>query len=199
MIPGLSHLSYEERLKRMDLPSLSYRRLRGDAIETFKHLHGFYLVDSTKLLPLAQPAEGVSTRGHELKLQKRACRTSIRANVLGLRIVKFWNLLPEHLVNGFLCELLQRTFRPILCKDSVLHTYRRQLSEDTVQVNTFVFKISFKLYKPSSTSSAGRCFFACRIINAWNNLPLSTYFSSVNAFKRSISKTDFSEFLKYDV
>jgi len=98
MIPGLSHLSYEERLKRMDLPSLSYRRLRGDAVETFKHLHGFYLVDSTKLLPLAQPAEGVSTRGHELKLQKRACRTSIRANVLGLRIVKFWNLLPEHLV-----------------------------------------------------------------------------------------------------
>ena len=27
MIPGLSHLSYEERLKRMGLPSLSYRRL----------------------------------------------------------------------------------------------------------------------------------------------------------------------------
>jgi len=40
---------------------------------------------------------------------------------------------------------------------------------------------------------------AASLINAWNNLPLSTDFSSVNAFKRSISKTDFSEFLKYDV
>ena len=49
--------SYKERLKRIGLPSLSYRRLRGDVIETFKHLHGFYLVDSTKPLPLAQPTE----------------------------------------------------------------------------------------------------------------------------------------------
>ena len=49
----------------------------------------------------------------------------------------------------------------------------------------------YKLYKPSSTSSARSRFFACRIINALNNLPLSTDFSSVNAFKRSISKTDF--------
>jgi len=45
MIPGLSQLSYEERLKKMSLPSLSYRRLRGDPVETFKHLQGFYLVD----------------------------------------------------------------------------------------------------------------------------------------------------------
>jgi len=34
-----------------------------------------------------EPTEGVSTRGHELKLQKRACRTSVRTNILGLRIV----------------------------------------------------------------------------------------------------------------
>jgi len=98
MIAGLSHLSYDERLKRMGLPSLSYRRLSGDDIETFKHQHGIYLVDSTKLLWLAQPSEGVSTCGHELKLQKRARKTSIRANVLELRIVNFWNLLPEDLV-----------------------------------------------------------------------------------------------------
>jgi len=37
------------------------------------------------------------------------------------------------------------------------------------------------------------------VIKAWNNLPLSTDFTSVNAFKRSISKTDLSEYLKYDV
>jgi len=29
-------LCYEDRLKAMDLPSLLYRRLRGDAIETYK-------------------------------------------------------------------------------------------------------------------------------------------------------------------
>jgi hypothetical protein len=33
MVPGLAKLCYEERLKKMDLPSLAYRRARGDAIE----------------------------------------------------------------------------------------------------------------------------------------------------------------------
>ena len=34
MVPGLHNLHYGERLRRMDLPSLMYRRLRGDVIET---------------------------------------------------------------------------------------------------------------------------------------------------------------------
>jgi len=37
--------------------------------------------------------------------------------------------------------------------------------------------------------------FACRIINVWNGLPLSMDFSSLNVFKRSIFKTDLSEYL----
>ena len=32
-------------------------------------------------------------------------------------------------------------------------------------------------------------------INVWNGLPLSTDFSTLNAFKRSIFKTDLSEYL----
>ena len=32
LIPGLSDLSYEDRLRRLKLPSLAYRRSRGDMI-----------------------------------------------------------------------------------------------------------------------------------------------------------------------
>jgi len=53
MIPGLKHLCYEDRLKAMDLPSLPHRRLRGDAIETYKYLHGEYQID-IPFLPLNQ-------------------------------------------------------------------------------------------------------------------------------------------------
>jgi len=49
LVPSLNKLSYEERLKQMGLPSLSYRRLRGDVIQTFKYLHGIY---STRLIVL---------------------------------------------------------------------------------------------------------------------------------------------------
>ena len=33
LIPGIRNLSYTERLKRLKLPTLKYRRLRGDLIE----------------------------------------------------------------------------------------------------------------------------------------------------------------------
>ena len=33
----------------------TYRRIRGDAIETFKYMHNIYSVDSSTLIPLRQP------------------------------------------------------------------------------------------------------------------------------------------------
>ena len=70
----------------MKLPFLAFRRLRGDLIEVYKHLHGVYRVDSTELLPLGT-REGAATRGHSLKLQKTRCRTLLQANSFGMKIV----------------------------------------------------------------------------------------------------------------
>ncbi len=36
MLPGMPDKSYEERLKILDIPSLTYRRLRGDMLEIFR-------------------------------------------------------------------------------------------------------------------------------------------------------------------
>ena len=42
MLPGMEDLTYEERLCKLKVPTLVYRRLRGDMIEVFMILHGFY-------------------------------------------------------------------------------------------------------------------------------------------------------------
>jgi len=39
---SIKHLTYENRLKKLYLPTLKYRRARGDMIEVFKILHGYY-------------------------------------------------------------------------------------------------------------------------------------------------------------
>ena len=63
LIPGMKDLSYEERLK-MDLPTLSYRRIRGDLIETYQILTGKYDPNVSSILPLNnnQVCRGIRTK-----------------------------------------------------------------------------------------------------------------------------------------
>ena len=54
----------------------------------------------------------------------------------------------------------------------------------------------YKLYKPQTTKTARKNFFAERVINVWNSLPPVVDFSSLACFKRTIINVDFTEFLK---
>ena len=47
LIPELRGLDYEERLSRLGLYSLEFRRMRGDLIETYKIMKGIDRVDAT--------------------------------------------------------------------------------------------------------------------------------------------------------
>jgi len=49
----------------MKLPSLVYRRHRGDMIEIYKYLHGMYSVPYDSVLKKAVPS---ALRGHNYKL-----------------------------------------------------------------------------------------------------------------------------------
>ena len=39
---GLASMPYEDRLRELKLPSLYYRRFRGDTRQIFKLIHGFF-------------------------------------------------------------------------------------------------------------------------------------------------------------
>jgi ribonuclease P/MRP protein subunit RPP40 len=94
MVPGLRDLPYEERLKKLRLPSLQYRRQRGDMINTYKFCQGDFKVDTPWLLREDQ----TRTRGHPYKLKKKYARLEIRKNTFSHRIVDNWNSLPETVV-----------------------------------------------------------------------------------------------------
>ena len=46
-LPTYCDLSYEDRMRKLSLSSLAYRRLHGDAIETFKIATGKYDTDAS--------------------------------------------------------------------------------------------------------------------------------------------------------
>nr|XP_054774628.1 39S ribosomal protein L21, mitochondrial-like [Lytechinus pictus] len=65
MIPGLQSLQYEQRLQRLNLHSLFYRRRRGDMITVYKLLNGKLGISSDIFFT---PAIHSATRGHKFKL-----------------------------------------------------------------------------------------------------------------------------------
>ena len=94
-IPGLHNLDYEERLKTIGIPSMSYRRIRGDLIEIYKYTHGLYNCTSPFVLN-----QNGSTRGHSYKLKKQFCSTSLRQNFFTIRAIDTWNNLNDSVVNA---------------------------------------------------------------------------------------------------
>ena len=89
LVPGLADLEYEERLKRLRLPTLAYRRLRGDLIEVYKILSGKY--DSDVCEGLIDRREGERSTGHPLKIFKERPNKDIRKYGFPHRVVDIWN------------------------------------------------------------------------------------------------------------
>ena len=48
----LKDMSYKQRLKTLKLPTLSYRRLRGDMIEVYKIIKGVYDKEAASFLKM---------------------------------------------------------------------------------------------------------------------------------------------------
>ena len=95
LIPAMKGKTYPERLKRLGLPTLEYRRERADMVEVYKIMNDIDLANKDKLF---QMATFQATRGHPLKLFKRRSRLNVRANSFSMRVIDNWNSLPTNVV-----------------------------------------------------------------------------------------------------
>jgi len=81
---SLKHLSYSERLKQLQLPTLKYRHLRGDMIQVFKIVHKYYDVCAVVKLNFNTLS---TTRGNKYKLQKSASHYNFKKFSFCSRVV----------------------------------------------------------------------------------------------------------------
>ena len=96
--PSLRELPYEQRLHQLNLPSMFYRRQRGDMIMVFQILTGRLPILDGQLFTRADRQQG--TRGHHLKLRKPPVHSLIRQHSFAIRVINEWNNLPEHVVSA---------------------------------------------------------------------------------------------------
>ena len=98
MVPGLSNLSYSERLIKLKLPTLAYRRARGDMIQVFKLTHDKIGYD--KSLPPLLKYSSTGLRGHEKKLYVPGANKDIRKYSFSNRVISIWNSLPKEIISA---------------------------------------------------------------------------------------------------
>ena len=95
-IPGFQNLSYTQRLKKLNLPTLAYRRLRGSMIEVYKIIN-VYDAEVTPHLDIRT----YRTRGHHQRLYvKPAKKLHPKHHSFQYRIVNPWNSLPSEVISS---------------------------------------------------------------------------------------------------
>ena len=96
LIKGLKKNRYEERLRKLRLPTLKYRRIRGNMIEVYKVISGKYDSSVSVRIPTN---EEYFTRGNKYKLIKDSFRLDIRKYSFSYRIVNIGNSLPNQVAH----------------------------------------------------------------------------------------------------
>ena len=101
LVDGLKNLEYEERLRRCDLTTLRFRRMRGDMIEMWKH---FNVYDRDILSPSFTPNERPVRNGnHKFQLYQRRPgdgERGVQTNSYYFRTTEIWNGLPTFVVES---------------------------------------------------------------------------------------------------
>lgn len=131
MVPGLEGLSYEERLKKLNLPTLAYRRARGDMIETYKILTDKYdSICSQGILTLRE--ENIS-RGNSLKLFKKRSRLDVRKHAFPCRVIDNWNQLSEWVVGAKSIKQFEGRLDKFWINQELKYNYKAKIHRTLLQ------------------------------------------------------------------
>ena len=95
---GVKDLDYPERMKFLKLPSLEFRRLRGDLIETYKICNNIY--DPATTSNLFDFNSFDKTRSNGLKITKITTNHNQFQQFFTNRVINLWNNLPSHVAKS---------------------------------------------------------------------------------------------------
>ena len=99
LVDGMKDLDYSERLKKLNLPTLLYRRERGDMIQVWKHFNTYdksNLSSSFRINPR-------TSRKHRYQLTWNKSKDGVhgvQTNSFYFRTANVWNNLPPNIVEA---------------------------------------------------------------------------------------------------
>ena len=105
IVPALFELPYCERLKKLKIPTLSYRRLRAALLFLYKYHHDLVDINLDTHCNICrssnplEPSLSHSTRGHNMKIRIQR-HQGIRQRLFFTKTIPIWNTLRDTPVNA---------------------------------------------------------------------------------------------------
>ena len=103
LIPGFYNLSYQDRLRKLNLPTLAYRRARGDMIEVYKMLAekgGYDQALPCLFTRTSSLHDRPSHWSHSKQVYHLGSKNNILLHSFTHRVQNTWNNLPEEVVKA---------------------------------------------------------------------------------------------------
>jgi len=110
---------------QLKLPTLKYRRLRGDMIEVFKILTGKYDINVTFSF---EKHQDYRTRRHNLKLVNYRCHYDLRKSFFCTRIINTWNSFPESVISACTTDSFKNKLDKFWSNQDLLYNYKAELT-----------------------------------------------------------------------
>ena len=126
LIPKIKNLTYPERLKALNLPTLSYRRIRGDMIEVYKIISNIYDSNTSQTILNFREKNSINLRGHQFTLEHKRLYTPSRVNYFANRVVNNCNSLPDNVVGAGTLNMFKNSLDRLWSKQDLLYNYRKK-------------------------------------------------------------------------
>jgi len=123
LIHGFEKSSYSERLRKCELPTLKYRRIRGDITETYKIITGIYDREAS---PVVKLNLSTITRGNRYKLDTHRTKYDLRKYFFTNRIVYVWNSLPDTVVMSETVNQLKNRLDKFWSNQDIIYNYKAE-------------------------------------------------------------------------
>ena len=108
LVKSLRHMSAEERRQSLNLYPLSYRRLRGDLLETYKILNSLTKIDYRQFWEVKQTRNGPTLMKEQVGQNRPGGGRRQRTTFFSYRAIKPWNWLPKTLKESRTLDTFKR-------------------------------------------------------------------------------------------
>ena len=129
LIPEIKKLCYPERLKKLNLPTLAYRRIRGQMIEVYKIINNIHDSKVSDKLLAFRKNVAFNLRGNDYTLEQKRIYKPECKNFFSNKIVTTWNTLPNIVVKSESLNVFKNRLDKLWENQELLMDYRSVLDK----------------------------------------------------------------------